>query len=387
MLPSADTVAGMLADPATRIATLDALDQTDGPHDVALGLAVAPALTDLLCQDGVAVPHELYQRVGLLRARLVVEAKDPVAMCGATRGGGRYSRELTAPSVCMGGLRSKSAGELSRDDALSLACGDALLWAVNDGHGYKGTMAAAGFGSPLDFVDIFMAEHPIVSVQRCPDDDKPTTMLTLLVELLRSGELPDLAIGGALLAVQFCISGRPTVARASVELGVFELVAAQLLRSGAPSDLLSTAYRPGKTGRGHLYGGFGAVSNTINGFGDSEARPDLDALVSSGLLDQLVSTLRAFEQSGVESLETTDKSGMVHVLGILRKAIIHPNVQALMRTTGSVIAFAMEHSLAWCEELGWTSGAYAAALCEDRSQCRLRCPHSNASYMFCANAS
>ena len=111
-LPSPDTVAAMLADPATRIATLDALDRHDGPHDMALGLAVAPALTELLCLDGAEVSHAVYQRVGLLRGRLLIEADDPVAMYGASLGDGLYAREFTAPSVGMGGLRSKTAAQL-----------------------------------------------------------------------------------------------------------------------------------------------------------------------------------------------------------------------------------------------------------------------------------
>ena len=115
-LPSADTVASMLADPATRIPTLDALERHEGPHDAALALAAAPALTDLLCLDGATVPHAVFQRVGLLRGRLVVEAEDPVAICGAARGDGRYARELTSPSVGMGRLRSKAGGAVYQSD-------------------------------------------------------------------------------------------------------------------------------------------------------------------------------------------------------------------------------------------------------------------------------
>ena len=121
-LPSPNTVASMLAAPATRIATLDALEQHTGPHEAALALAAASALTDLLCLDGAEVPHALYQRVGLLRGRLVLEAEDVLAMSDAYLGDGRYARELTAPSVGQGGLRSKSAAQLDRDDALSYAC-------------------------------------------------------------------------------------------------------------------------------------------------------------------------------------------------------------------------------------------------------------------------
>ena len=125
-MPSPDTVASALADPNTTITTLDALEQHHGPHDPALALAAAPALTDLLCLDAAAVPHALYQRVGLLRGRLMAEAEDLAAMYGGFYGGGRFARLLTAPSVGQGALRSKSAAQLDRDDALSY--GAALGW-------------------------------------------------------------------------------------------------------------------------------------------------------------------------------------------------------------------------------------------------------------------
>ena len=38
-----------------------------------------------------------------------------------------------------------------------------------------------------------MSEEPIVSQKKTPSDDGPRQMLTLLIELLRSGELPELA--------------------------------------------------------------------------------------------------------------------------------------------------------------------------------------------------
>ena len=367
-LPSPDTVASMLADPTTRIATLDALEQHTGPHEAALALAAASALTDLLCLDGAAVPHALYQRVGILRGRLVLEAEDVLAMSDAYLGDGRFARELTAPSVGQGGLRSKSAAQLDRDDALSYACGHWMSGVLRDAGGYTRPFAAAGFGSVKEFFRIFMAEEAIASVQRCPDDDKAIKMLTLLVELLRSGEVPDLAIGGVLYAAGGCIMGRPASARAALELGAMELVSAQLSRCGSPSDWLSATHRPGKTARGILVGGVhGVTTNMLSGFAGSVARPDLDALVSSGLLDQLLSGLRAFEEGGAEGLATTDIAGVYGILSVLKKSVSHSTCKAQIRSVGSAIAFAMEHSLDLCEELGWTTGSAAAALCEDRS--------------------
>ncbi len=367
LIPSPDTVASMLAEPATRIATLDALERHEGPHETALALATAPALSDLMCLDGGSLPHELYQRVGLLRGRLMVEAEDLVAIYGAFICDGRYARVLTAPSVGQGEIRAKSAAQLNRDDALSYACGMWLAFGLSSAAGWTRTLAAGGFSSAKEWLAIFMAEEPIASAQHCPDDDKAIRMLRLLVELLRSGEVPDLVTSGALNAANGCIQSRPAVAGVALELGVMELVSAQLSRSGAPHDWLSTTHS--KTARGILTSGLtGAVGQILSGFAGSTARPDLDALVSSGLLDQTLAALGAFEQAGVEGLATTDIGGMYGVLTVLKKSISHSTCNARIRSAASAIAFAMEHSLDFSEEFGMTTGSSAAALCEYRSE-------------------
>ena len=44
-----------------------------------------------------------------------------------------------------------------------------------------------------------------------PSDDVPQQLLSLLVELLRSDELPELVIGGAWNRVNGCLAGRPSL--------------------------------------------------------------------------------------------------------------------------------------------------------------------------------
>jgi hypothetical protein len=111
-----------------------------------------------------------------------------------------------------------------------------------------------------------------------------------------------------------------------------------------------------------------AVGHVLISFGGSATRPDIDALVSSGLFDQMLSVLRAFERAGVEAVQTTDIGGMHNLLSILRKAMSHPACNAQIRGAGSTLTFAMEHSLDFCEELGYTTGSAAAGLCENSRQ-------------------
>ena len=71
-----------------------------------------------------------------------------------------------------------------------------------------------------------------------PTDEWAIKLLTLLIELLRSGELPELAAAGAWYCAQSCVVGRPTVGALALELGMFELAAARLRELGSPAEWL-----------------------------------------------------------------------------------------------------------------------------------------------------
>ena len=127
---SPDTVAALIADPATRSAALDALEAHSGAHDEALALAAGPALTDVMLLDADQVGHELFQRVGLLRARLVDEAADSHAVFGSALNGGsdggRWKAQFTAPDNVIARAVAKAPEEIDEQDALSYAC----MWAA-----------------------------------------------------------------------------------------------------------------------------------------------------------------------------------------------------------------------------------------------------------------
>ena len=97
---TASTVVERLRDHSTRLATLGALEaHAGGPIPSDAALAAAPALYELLALDAAEVPHELFDRVFLLVARLIEEAvhrgaKAHAAVVGAAWGGGRMERFL-----------------------------------------------------------------------------------------------------------------------------------------------------------------------------------------------------------------------------------------------------------------------------------------------------
>ena len=74
----------------------------------------------------------------------------------------------------------------------------------------------------------FLSVDPIASKERMPTDGVPQQMLTLLIELLRSHELPALAMGGAWQAASCCAAGRPALGHVALELGLFDLCAEHL---------------------------------------------------------------------------------------------------------------------------------------------------------------
>jgi hypothetical protein len=97
-------------------------------------------------------------------------------------------------------------------------------------------------------------------------------------------------------------------------------------------------------------------------FSGQKQRSDLDALLSSGLFNQLLGSMDAFERGGAENVDKTNVLTLVNVLTTLRCTTSHPDCEAGIRSVGSSIAFAMEHSLTLCEDLGFITGGLAAQI-------------------------
>jgi hypothetical protein len=168
-----------------------------------------------------------------------------------------------------------------------------------------------------------MSVKPI-STKKLPSDEVPRQMLALLAELLRSGELPELAIGGAWLAIGDCLEGRPSLGPTAMELGLFDLGMEHLRGIGCPADAISISR--GKAGRGY------AVTDSLfavtRAFAGQATRPDLDACVSSGVFGFCLDSIVAFAAAGVEGLRDTDHSVFVYPLCCLAKLADQPGCEA-----------------------------------------------------------
>eukprot|EP01046_Picozoa_sp_COSAG06_P038207 COSAG06_NODE_4390_length_4307_cov_3.484553_3_plen_178_part_00 len=92
-------------------------------------------------------------------------------------------------------------------------------------------------------------------------------------------------------------------------------------------------------------------------------RPDLAAIVASGLFDECASAVAAVAAAGVEGLRDTNHATLVLSLAMLRNCRSQPGCEAKIRRLASALAFCLEHDLDHMEQLGITAGGYAAQIC------------------------
>ena len=203
--------------------------------------------------------------------------------------------------------------------------------------------------------------EPIMSKKLMSSDDVPRQMLKLQVELLRSDELPELAIGGAGMAAWSCLTGRPGLAPLAMELGLIELAAEHVRAIGSPAEAVSISR--GKAGRAFymLY----ASSEVTKAFGAqaTATRPDLNAMVSSGLFDICVEMVRASAAGGMDGLRDKHHCTLYQALNAITRCGPQPGCEAKIRGVGTALGFCLENSLEIAEEVGNTTSTAAAKLC------------------------
>ena len=156
---AADTVASLLRDGATRTATLEALEQHEGtPIGRAVALAAAPALFEALALDATEVGRDVFDRIGLLLARLAAEASDdPSAVYGTALGEGRLAAYYRSKGSVLAQAVGKPASELTRADVRNFACASAYF-PPSSVKGLTKPIAAAGFAKTSEFFGLFVTE-------------------------------------------------------------------------------------------------------------------------------------------------------------------------------------------------------------------------------------
>ena len=98
-------------------------------------------------------------------------------------------------------------------------------------------------------------------------------------------------------------------------------------------------------------------------FSGQPQRPDLEAIVASGLFDECASAVAAVAAGGVEGLHDTNHVALFHSLCLLRNCRSQPGCEAKIRRLAPALAFCLEHDLDCVEQLGMTTASYAAQIC------------------------
>ena len=106
-----------------------------------------------------------------------------------------------------------------------------------------------------------------------------------------------------------------------------------------------------------------AVNTMTKGFSGQPQRPDLEAIIASGLFDECVSAVAAVAAAGVERLHDTNGPVLAMSLGLLRACRSQPGCEAKIRQLAPALVFCLEHDLDFVEQLGITSAGTAAQLC------------------------
>ena len=102
------------------------------------------------------------------------------------------------------------------------------------------------------------------------------------------------------------------------------------------------------------------------GFAGKTARPDLNAVVSSGMFELCVEAVEAFAARGEVGLANTHRGAIICAMANMRNCSGLRECEAQMRSPSmsSALVFCLEHPLVVSTALSFGTGTYAAMICE-----------------------
>ena len=352
----AGAAADGLRDHATRAATLDALEVHEGAHELDCALAAAIVETMALSAE-LLVDARTFQRLGFLLGRMqcqMVAGEDTVALFAAMWGDGRLAALYSSTRNPVAVALAKS--QLTSDDALTMAALDASVMLACDRHGGSSTcleavMIAAGF-SVSEYWAVFKA-HPL-GTKRLTSDALPNQLITLAIEMLRSPEreLPQAVATGLFQLLIPAFSGRPTSEEHALDSGLCEVSVAYMRAAGRPEHYIS------------ISGGVSClVAIVFRASYSIKVDTRKERWVSSGLLDESIAILQAFEARGVEAVGDTYAGVVLSALGLLCKLCREPSCRPKIRGLASALKFAIDNDLLNVPLTGTSSASYATQVC------------------------
>ena len=118
----------------------------------------------------------------------------------------------------------------------------------------------------------------------------------------------------------------------------------------------------GKAGRGGTV--LVCITNWFKLFYGQSHRPDLEAIVASGLFEECANGVASFAAAGVDGLGDVNHQALFYALVVLRTCRQQPGAEARIRSLAPALEWCLEHDLDYMEQLGATTGSYAAQICE-----------------------
>ena len=115
---------------------------------------------------------------------------------------------------------------------------------------------------------------------------------------------------------------------------------------------------------GRANGILSAFTNMVKLFYGQLQRPDLEAIVASGLFEECVDAVAAVGAAGTEGLHDIHHGTLLCVLTLLTRCRQQPGCEARIRSLAPALAFCLENGLELTEELGMATAASAAQVCE-----------------------
>ena len=137
----------------------------------------------------------------------------------------------------------------------------------------------------------------------------------------------------------------------------------------------------GKAGRG----GFVVVCivNWCRLFYGQSHRPDLEAIVASGLFEECANGVASFAAAGVAGLGDVNRAALFCTLIAVRSCRQQPGAEARIRSLAPALEWCLEHDLDHMEQLGITTGSYAAQICESLWSLIVLGPYSCSNPVHC----
>ena len=123
---------------------------------------------------------------------------------------------------------------------------------------------------------------------------------------------------------------------------------------------------------GRANGILSAFTNMVKLFAGQLQRPDLEAIVASGLFEECAAAVAAVGAAGTEGLHDIHHFTLYGALSVLKYCRQQPGCEARIRSLAPALAFCLENDLDCFEQLGVTTASSAAQICESiYSRCEL----------------